>query len=52
MMIVFFRVFLWRIGLLGDDCPYCGSELLGRYTSYDDGDYEFICPKKRCLFNG
>jgi transposase-like protein len=45
------KLFLWRLGLLPDRCPFCGSRLVAVGFPYDVGFQDYVCPRRDCEFN-
>jgi len=44
------KLFLWKIGLYPNKCPYCGKELLNHgFPGYNE---RWTCPNEECRFNG
>jgi len=44
------KLFLWKIGLWPDKCPYCGSKL--KPVGFPKDFYQhYVCPNRNCKFN-
>lgn len=45
-----FKIFLWKLGLYNDNCPFCHNKLLGHgFGEYGMPAY-YTCETKECEF--
>jgi len=42
------KYILWRLGLWGNSCPYCGKQLIEH--GFENNRY-YTCPDEKCRFN-